>query len=198
MRLSLLLLISVFLSVSVSAQRAYEDPEAYAVYSALIRGYVAREKAEAGNLVLVAETTQYPSFSGGAGRIDSCIKAPKGEETSFAEMISSYKEANKTPVVLQQKFDIPSKYQIVPSSTIKGLFSVKGQDGWKTYQERYPNTPGYMDMSAVGFNKDKTIAVVYFARHCGWLCADGTYYVLRKLENAWTPDKTVGGCTWVS
>src|SRR5947209_16839923 len=116
MRIPLFLFIAAMLSVSVSAQKAYDDPEAYAVYSALIRDYMKSESGPLTNLVIVPETTEYPHFGGDYSKIENCVKPGQGEENAFTEMYRSYHENNATPVLLQDKFDLPFRYQLIARS----------------------------------------------------------------------------------
>jgi hypothetical protein len=56
-----------------------------------------------------------------------------------------------------------------------------------------------MEFSAVGFNVDKPIAVVYMGHSCGPLCGGGTFHVLEKSEGKWKPFEWKGSsCAWIS
>jgi hypothetical protein len=191
----LLLLIS--LATPVIAQKTSPDPgaEVYAVYSALIREYIGARQDRTPNLVIETETTDYPHLGG--TRIEDCVKPEAGEEAQFEAMIRDYKAANKTPDTLKDKFDLPYKYQLVSRSLISTIFIDKQVDGWKAFYDKYPNSDGYLDMSAVAFSPDRTIALVYLGHHCGWLCGDGTYHIMRKEDGKWTRS-IWSRCDWVS
>jgi len=65
--------------------------------------------------------------------------------------------------------------------------------------ERVPGSGGYVEMSAVGFNSDKTLALLYAGHSCGGLCGGGTYHLLKKADGKWTEINWPGTtCTWVS
>src|SRR4051794_13101887 len=68
-------LIIAMLYVAVPAQKAYDDAEAYAVYSALIRNYLAENKARKWELVIEHETRDYPDFAGGKKDPTGCVTA---------------------------------------------------------------------------------------------------------------------------
>jgi hypothetical protein len=56
-----------------------------------------------------------------------------------------------------------------------------------------------MELSAVGFNPEKSIAVVYAGHHCGNLCGGGGFAVLRKEAGKWKPMAFRGQqCVWAS
>jgi hypothetical protein len=52
--------------------------------------------------------------------------------------------------------------------------------------------------SAVGFNKDRTLAVLYATYFCGRRCARGTYYLLEKHNGQWNTVRSIVGCGWIS
>ncbi len=58
------------------------------------------------------------------------------------------------------------------------------------------NFPGIIELSAVGFSKDKTKAVVYMARNCSPICSGGDLMVLQKHADVWKPGRTT--CWWKS
>jgi hypothetical protein len=62
-----------------------------------------------------------------------------------------------------------------------------------------PYTGGWIELSAIGFNADKTVAVVYMGHLCGGLCGGGQFHVLQKKDGKWEPLKWQGKrCAWVS
>jgi hypothetical protein len=65
---------------------------------------------------------------------------------------------------------------------------------------RYPDSGGFMQVSAVGFDTARARAIVYMAHSCGGLCGGGTYHFLQKIDGVWREVKVQGmtSCTWVS
>jgi hypothetical protein len=56
-------------------------------------------------------------------------------------------------------------------------------DGWKVFHKKYPTAGGFITLSRVGFNKEKTQSLIYVAHNCGWLCGEGNYILLVKKDN---------------
>ena len=70
---------------------------------------------------------------------------------------------------------------------------------WETFTEKFPNARGGIELSAVGFNPERDVAVVYVSHHCGRLCGRGFVQVLRKKDGAGTPvNWAIKGCGWMS
>ncbi len=168
---------------------AYDVPEAYAVYSTLIEGNTAR------TLVIRTETGDFPN---GGQASEKCLAPAKGEEAVYAPIIAAYRTVNKTKWLLKKKFETESPFELVPLSVFNGFF--KGVPGsWAEFYKQYPNSNGITELSAVGFNVDKTIAIVYMGNSCGSLCGFGTYHVLQKKDGKWTKiHGKIQACTWVS
>jgi hypothetical protein len=72
-------------------------------------------------------------------------------------------------------------------------------DRWRSFYSRYPDSDGYTELSAVGFNADKTKAFVYIAHHCGSLCGAGSYTFLEKRDGKWVKASVSASyCGWIS
>lgn len=65
------------------------------------------------------------------------------------------------------------------------MFKDPNADGWQTFKRLYPNSSGYLSLSAVGFNRAGDRALLYLTQNCGWLCAQGTYVLLSKGPSGW-------------
>lgn len=174
----------------------YADAEAYAVYSVLIKEEWPARVAKADKLVIWAETSDYPSLGDGP---TMCLLPAKGEEAIYGPVVANYQEVNKKVWSLQPKFDMAAPYQIVPGAVIDEIFAKKGIDGWKEFYAKYPGSGGAISMSAVGFNADRTIALVYMGHSCGGLCGGGSYHVLQKNNGKWAEIEWHGmQCMWAS
>jgi hypothetical protein len=79
----------------------------------------------------------------------------------------------------------------VSSDTLKALFQSRAsanqtlKDGWREFYKRYPGSGGIINLSVVGFNDDKTLAVVYAGVSCGPLCGEWNWHLLEKKNAAW-------------
>ena len=174
----------------------YTDAEAYEVYSVVIEAEWPIREAKAKKLVIQTETADYPMY--GDDHMD-CLAPAKGEEATYGPIIAAYHEANKVPWLLQPKFDTSVSYQLVSRASIERIFKEKGVAGWQDFYAKYPGSGGAISMSAVGFNADKTIAIVYMGHSCGGLCGGGRYHVLRKTDGKWSEIDWKGmSCVWAS
>jgi hypothetical protein len=124
---------------------------------------------------------------------EMCLRPEKESEIIIGAAISSYVKLNEGAWPLQRKFNINMPYELL---TTDGIRSV---GGWEDFYKRYPDSGGWIELSAVGFNADKTVAVVYIGHHCGGLCGGGMFHVLEKKEGKWIPLEWRGErCAWAS
>jgi hypothetical protein len=165
---------------------AYDDANAYEVYAAILPSEFPLRVAHAKQLVIRRETRSY----------EMCLKPDKELEAKVGPAIADYVKQNEREWLLQPKLSFTTPYQFLEAGKFEALVS---QDGWLEYFRKYPESGGLIELSAVGFNMDKTVAVVYMGHSCGRLCGGGTFHVLEKSDGKWKPIEWKGSsCAWVS
>ena len=165
---------------------AYDDADAYEVYAAILPSEILR-LAHAKQLVIRRETRSFRM----------CLKPDSEIEAKVGPAIADYVKLNERKWLLQPKPSFTSPYQFLETSKFDALLRHGG--GWPEYYRQYPESGGLIEFSAVGFNVDKTIAVVYMGHSCGDLCGSGTFHVLEKRDGKWKPLEWKGiSCAWAS
>jgi hypothetical protein len=141
-----------------------EEQESYAIYGTILR--TARYPRKVTTWQIRRETVS----------LEYCRKISGESAPIYQPVIDDYGARNRSKVVLERKFDLPS-YEI---------FTIGG------------NTRSGDDMpiagfSAVGFNQDLTRAAV-----CATIEYSGTCYMLVKKNGVWEHDKDYrgNGCAW--
>ena len=168
-----------------SAAKAYEEPDAYQIYSLLLPQEESYGFAK-GTLIIQEETT----FN--AAVVGACLSPEVAKQ--FKDAISDYERSRTKTWLLRRRFQIDKPYEIVNKETL-ALFRGHGLDSWDDYYNRFPQSGGYVFMSAVGFNKKKTQAIVYTGSICGGLCGRAQLHLLEKVRGQW---KEVSGVTCVT
>jgi hypothetical protein len=180
--------------VSSSPQRKEEgiETEEYAVYAALITENVGENNAE---LLLVINEMPSPWITPVDAQADFYEKIKEDSPALLTETVDDLRAKNKESFKLTRNFNIKPQYVLVSEQDLS--FDAKAGDWWKTFHDKYPKARGIMTFSRVGFNSNKTQALVYRANHCGGLCGGGNYYLLRKKNGVWVIEGVVGP-SWVS
>jgi hypothetical protein len=56
---------------------------------------------------------------------------------------------------------------------------------WRAFNARHPGSSGYFQVSAVGYDRGGTRAVLYVGHSCGSLCGTGSIVTLARAGNGW-------------
>jgi hypothetical protein len=162
----------------------YENPDAYNVYSAVVS--MSGQWDDSKSLVFLKELPlkEWP--------IGSAREALQGDEEfreNFESVFKSFEEANRQSLFLENHFAIHKPYQLVGSAELEAAFRRNEPgthgDGWEGFRKCFPNATGYTIFSAVGFNAEKTLAIVFVEYRCGGLCGSARYYILEKRDKDW-------------
>ena len=158
------------------------EPEiSYAIYSMLIMERLVNMPKNA--QVFINSTTKTEASHA------NCLKPAKpNKDTGYDQEVASYFSVNKTPRLLERRFNLGRPYEFANGDVAK-------------YVDR--NTSDAFGVvffvSAVGFNSVRDRAVVYIAHVCGGLCGEGAVVFLSKEKGKWTYDRRAGPlCMWVS
>ena len=182
----ILLLLVVSSLPNQETANAYDDAEAYEVYAAILHTDWSARVPDAKQLVIRRENRSF----------QMCLKPRSEEQEKFGPVIADYVKQNEKTWLLQPKLSFSTPYQYLETSKIERFFS---NAGWTEFYRQYPESGGIVEFSAVGFNVDKTIAVVYMGHMCGPLCGRGAFYVMEKRNGKWKEIEWKGdSCAWAA
>jgi hypothetical protein len=151
-------------SQNPTTPQPYNVAEAYQIY----------------NLLLPRE----PSYAFGKDRVMIREEADQGGGTpclttaaakKFADAVAAFNRLQQKKWTLQPKFQLDKPYKLITPEDIKAL----------------PDTPtqsaanSFVEMSTVGFNREKTLAVLFMGSPCGGLCGGWSYHLLEKVNGKW-------------
>ncbi|HEX8072226.1 MAG TPA: hypothetical protein VF546_19930 [Pyrinomonadaceae bacterium] len=164
----------------LSAPAPARDADAYAVYSHLLEAEFVWPDVR---LLVIERRTESmgPLAAESLGEPGSCF-AP----VALPETIRDYLSVNgRGRQRLQAAFRLPVPYELVGQEELAGLGPKDVDVFWTHFNARYPGAPGLLTLSAVGFNEERTQAIVYATHACGDACGGGTYYVLERRSGGW-------------
>src|SRR6185437_10094490 len=148
-----------------AAVQRYDDADAYEVYSLLLPNEESYTFAK--DALMIQENTvaedMYP--------VGPCLKSEDAKR--FKAAIADYNRIYKTKWLLQRKFQITKPYRIVNAKVIS------------TLPDQPQSAVSYVSMSPVGFNREKTQAVVFMESSCGGLCGSWQFHFLAKVHGEW-------------
>ncbi|MDR3747151.1 MAG: hypothetical protein P4M04_03185 [Acidobacteriota bacterium] len=164
----ILLFASPLAEQAEAAASSYDDPEAYKVYAVILPSEAIWKSAK--TLMIRVGTESFAN----------CVTPDEKMQPIADPAIDDYVHKSERKW-LRRNFEIDKPYELIYSDQIKTLFA-SGGDGWQAFYERYPDSGGYVELSPVRGNDDRTVAVVYMGHHCHWLCGGGHQYVLQKKK----------------
>ncbi len=175
--ISVIAFLLVPLSTLASSGRrsgAYTDPDAYAVYSAVLPHLWPWTQLGAHHPVLINETKPFAI----------CLPPAVSKRATVASAIAQYKQANQQVWMLEPKLHVSRPYTLIGPGELGGI--ARHEIGaWDLFFERHGGSGGWIQFSAVGFSADKKTALVYAAYRCGGNCGGGALYLLHKKGQQW-------------
>ncbi len=168
------------------------NSDEYSVYEFLLQQeFITRETK---SLVIGNQTLVNNVFSVGAPK-DLIQEFPSLSK----ETIDEFNFRNSKAVKLTDKFNLKLKVHLI-GKELNQIFTERGQrnskkDNWQIFREKY-SADVYITFSRVGFNKEKTQALIFEAYQCGRFCGGGYYILLVKENSKWKIEKKVGA--WYS
>lgn len=195
---------SLFLSPpeTISASRPAQgnesgiQPEEYAVYAVIIKE-TGREEKNADRLLVINEQPSPWISSIDDGQSNFYEEMKKDSPSLMAETVDDLRPKNKESFKFARNFNLDRQYVLLSGEENRTLFKPGVGDGWKSFREKYPKAGGIVTFSRVGFNADRTQALVYRGYQCGGLCGGGNYYLLSRKNGVWVIDGHVGP-SWIS
>jgi hypothetical protein len=173
-------------ATSARGLNAAEEKDSYEIYSILLRAELdATWKISA--WTINQKTQTFPSLGPRPHYIRQCLSVSRNQDGIYAPLIDDYLAKNREKQSLERKFDLP-QYELVDF----------GQTPATTSSSFAPTV--VFEVSAVGFNPDRTRALVYVGHRCGSLCGGGRYHLLVKAGGKWQIDREFRGisCIWAS
>jgi len=163
---------------TAQASEFIEDSEAYAVYAAVLQGDAFRGRA----IKLFQETRP----------LWGCMQEPP---PAWQPAMQDFREANARPQLLKEGIDLGLPYVLLTPLMIKSMMAGTAPR---------PESMLSVAVSRVGFNADKTLALVSFERECVLNMRDGTIVcnrgegaALKKIAGRWEPSHDAG-CSWIA
>lgn len=169
------------LPISLSDFSTSEETEEYAVYSALLEKLFVKDDVK---LLVIRKQTL---FSINNYFIRTAVEESFSDMKKLFSSVSEdafrdYRIKNQYPSILSSKFILSVKYVF----TDEFEFNKDKDAAWiASFFEKYPDARGIIQLSKIGFNKDRTEAFVFAEFICSPLCSGGNNILLEKNSGVW-------------
>jgi hypothetical protein len=132
-----------------------------------------------------------------------CLQPAKEQRATYQDLFQDFLRKNRSRHQLAYRFSLDDYLLLTPgeSKHVAGLFSGSPISRWNDDDRKlYHDVNVIFTVSAVGFERDHSHALVYIGHFCGPLCGEGSYHLLVKRGGKWQNDLDYKGtgCQWVS
>jgi hypothetical protein len=104
--------------------------------------------------------------------------------------IDDYESKNRSTSSIKAELRLKVRYKLISDEEIDNIFR-KGGAGWTEFHAKFPGSKGLVTLSRVGFNPDRTEALVHVSIGCDWNCGDSQLVFLRKDKDQWKVEARV-------
>ena len=158
--------------------------EDYAVYTAALADPSYRD----GRSVVIRDRTfKYPELKEESALNDFVAKTPG----VLDDTVKDFELKNKKGHRLENLFKLKVATTLVNSQEMDEMFDRDFIAAWQTVEEKYPNSVGIISLSRIGFDREKTQAIVYIGRGCGPICGESRFFLLVKEAGHWSVRSSV-------
>ena len=185
-------------SAQVKEKPSIQDPDEYAVYSAILNSQHDSSKWQ--QLIINGETINKKEkvcigFIGGI--TFSGAKRPETKSDTASDFDAKYAK----PRLLERRLDVKIPYILVGNDKLQAIFTVNADgransNAWAQFYKQYPGSSGIVAFSQVGFNLKKDQALVWAVHQSGFVGGTGGFFVLSKNSGVWKVEKQV--MIWIS
>jgi len=169
-------------SGTTTTSLADPETEAYLVYSAVFRAKYLNANVEQ---IVIQDQTGLPDWENDMKRLDHIQEAFAVER----DILDDFSAQNKSPRSLKDDFDFSVEVVLVGQEELQ-------RTDWETFYDTYPTSPGWVELSAVGFSSDMSQALVYVGNPTYYLAGAGFVYLLERQNGTWVVVNEV--MMWVS
>jgi hypothetical protein len=159
-----------------------------AVYAALLQEMY----SAAGYVIMDTTATAPEGVSDTAATLERVLQNMRSVDPLTAD---SFRLRNDAAHPLRADMDLGASYVLLSQAEMTQIFG-QNRDGWQFFYNQYPDAPGIITLSRVGFNVALDQALVYIGTMSHYLAGAGYFVLLKKVNGVWIVDQQV--MTWIS
>ncbi|MFC2065182.1 hypothetical protein ACFLXB_08830 [Chloroflexota bacterium] len=166
------------LSTALPTITATPDPirEEELVYAALL------QSEYSSNLYVLMNKTQTELL--GMADVETIQMIEKSLNDLSSDTLADFRARNDESHLIRTSMILGTRYNLFSTEDMQNLFR-ENQNGWDIFYDRFPEAPGIITLSKVGFNDEMDQALVYLGIQSHWLAGAGTYYLLTRKDGNW-------------
>ena len=92
---------------------------------------------------------------------------------------------NRRKYAFDRRFNFRRSYVLLRNADFSRFFEERSNQGWDVFYGKFPDAEGFKTLSRVGFNREKTRALVYVVSAYTTIDTFTTFVLLRKQQRQW-------------
>jgi hypothetical protein len=113
----------------------------------------------------------------------------------FSPLVDELLMNNKQVYTFNRRFSLRRPYSLLRSSEFRSFFN-HAEPGLDRFYKQYPAADGFKVLSRIGFNSQKTLALVYVESHYTPIDDFTTFLLLRKSDKRWIRVEAYSCANW--
>jgi hypothetical protein len=106
-------------------------------------------------------------------------------KTLSPDTMDDFTNKNQTAILLEDRFAADLNVSLITGDQTSAVFSSRENQAWKTFFNLYPDSQGITRFSQIGFNKEKTQALVCVEGKSDWRSGMGCIILFEWNSEAW-------------
>ena len=150
------------------------DPEEYLIYSIILSDerYIDGKTKQ-----VVIESRTFGNTS-----VDESVSSSM--IALSPETVENYEVKKSLNSLLGPHLKIRVPYTLISKEEVDKIFQ-GSSNGWQMFYSKFPGAKGLIHLSRVGFNSERTQALVNVGIGCDWICGDEHLLLLIKHDSEW-------------
>jgi hypothetical protein len=130
---------------------------------------------------------------------DTCVSIGDSMSAEWRETLLDYQRQNADGWQLKAGMDLGIPYRFLSTADADRI--VAAPFGWVRFWihqwfEGHFDTAGFYQVSAVGFDRSRTRAMLQLDYFCGGLCGGGRRFLLERRDGRWQQSPEGDLCMW--
>jgi hypothetical protein len=180
---------TVSLTNSTPTKADPKKQEIEEIYQLLLNERPAKSSA---NPDVILEQT-VPGEGPDGNKLTDVLSANNGYTSVGKELREEFVKQNRSPENIALPSELSDRYRLVNQEVLKSIFA--DARGWSEFHRRFPGA-GLLEFSRIGFNSDRTEALVYMSESSGIKNGGGDYFVLTRIGKTWVIKEKINA--WLS
>lgn len=156
-------------------------PDTYSVYEASLHNPVADHNGDPHGYFISDRTGQ----TYGVADPDKCIDAPEADRRALQQAVADFRAQNGNVYRIVNRFNLNGRKVRLLNEVEEKQVEARLFDRKTRLQPMLADATDIIRLSRVGFNNDRSLAIVVVSNYCGGLCGSERWRIFKRSKGEW-------------